>query len=150
MTARVTMPRNICRIGVSLCLLLVATSTASLAQVEHNYRVGPQHTACDSLALDGLGLEAALERLRNTAFRYRQEFRLSRPDGLRGATYYSCDHQTGLLAVRYGSSDLLYEEVPRAVWVDWTASGDPEAFFHEKVQGRFPSRWNTLPDEGVK
>ena len=53
-------------------------------EVEHNYKMGPQKTACDSLDLHQLEDTEQIEVIRNTSFRFDQNFRLTRKSGLQG------------------------------------------------------------------
>lgn len=124
------------RIPMAL-LLSVFISVEGMAQVEHNYTVGPTNTACDSLNIAGLTAGEAIEAIRHTTFRHVQQFRLSRQSGLRGGTYYSCDQVQGMAVVRYGQKELLFLDLPKKVWDQWLGSDDPESFFLDHIQHQF-------------
>ena len=118
-------------------LSTVLISMESIAQVEHNYTVGPTNTACDSLNIIGLTSEEAIKSIRSTTFRFVQQFRLSRQSGLHGSAYYSCDQVQGMAVVRYGQKELLFLDLPKKVWDQWLVSGDPESFFLDHIQNQF-------------
>ena len=118
-------------------LLTVLISVEGMAQVEHNYTVGPANTACDSLNIVGLATGEAIEAIRSTTFRFAQQFRLSRKSGLQGGAYYSCDQVQGMAVVRYGEKELLFLDLPKKVWEQWLVSDDPESFFLDHIQHQF-------------
>lgn len=101
-------------------------------EVEHNYLVEPQFTDCDSLKIDGLATEKAIERVRSAKFRYQQNIKLTRHSGLKSAEFYSCNMISGLLVVQFDNEQFLFSAVSKADWEAITSSSDPEGFYLEK------------------
>ncbi len=122
---------------IGVMLLCLSPDIKIYAQVEHNYHVVSGFTDCDSLMLKGLDKDEALKLLQNTRFRYQQEFRLTRREGLKTGAFYSCDGKQGYLAVTYDGKKYLYVNVPLENWEQFTKSTDPERYFLNNVRDKF-------------
>jgi len=128
------------RVGSILIFIAQMTLITNLysQEVEHNYKVGPQQTTCDSITLDSYHLEEAIEKLRSTKFRFQQNFKLTRKQGFKGGEYYSCDNKTGFLIIKQDDLQILYENVKRKVWDELISSSDPEGYYLKKRDKLFP------------
>ncbi len=111
------------------CILVLIISPAFGQEVEHNYRVGPQVTTCDSLVLDHLSESEAIEQIRSSKFRFQQSFKLTRKQGFKGGEYFSCDNNVGYLILKNNDSEKLYVEVQKEFWEFLITSSDPEGYF---------------------
>ena len=113
---------------VAMVAVLLLSIEAAGQEVEHNYLVGPQFTDCDSLKMDGLTAEQAIEKIRKTKYRFDQKFRLTRKQGLQKGEFYSCDNQTGYLVITFDGQELLYFHVNKDFWNNLITSTDPEGY----------------------
>ena len=115
------------------------TSTMfTFGQVEHNYSIVSGYTNCDSLDLKDIEKKEVLKLLEQASFRFRQEFKLTRQEGLKGAAYYSCDGERGYLAVFYHDHSYLFKNVTKEIWVGFSKSSDPEGFFTKQILSKVP------------
>jgi hypothetical protein len=110
-------------------MLLCSAFPAEAQEVEHNYLVGPQFTQCDSLEIEGMPLEEAIEKIRETKFRYQQNFILTRRHGFKGGEYYSCNNTEGYLIVLYHDNTVVYQNVKKEFWEKLISSTDPEGVY---------------------
>lgn len=101
-------------------------------EIEHNYKVEPQFTSCDSLVIQDLSLEQAINLIRDTNFRIRQSFKLTRQQGFKGGEYFSCDGKIGFLIIKYPETEFLFQDVKKEIWQALRTSRDPEGYFLEK------------------
>jgi hypothetical protein len=106
-------------------------------EVEHNYLVGPQNTDCDSLEIEGVSKDKAIEFIESTTFRFERQFRLRRQSGLMGGWMYSCDYQSGFLIVLFDSVRFLYADVPVAEWDALVGAANPEVYYLETVRRKY-------------
>lgn len=114
----------------SILLISLLNCFCSFAQeVEHNYKVGPQSTNCDSLDISGQSASQSIELIRATKFRFNQSFRLSRKQGLQLGAYYSCDNKGGFLIIKYDGKENLYHKVDKHLWEEFISSSDPEGYY---------------------
>lgn len=114
---------------INFLLMLGSISICAAQEVEHNYQVGPQYTSCDSLKIQKLSTEQAIEQIRGTKFRVQQSFKLTRREGFKGGEFYSCDGNTGFLIIKFNESELLYTDVEKEIWKNLKTSQDPEGYF---------------------
>ena len=126
------------RLFITGCAILFTWLAGNAyAQVEHNYHVVSGFTGCDSLDLKGLEKQQSIKILQETRFRYQQEFRLTRPQGLKRGAYYSCDGRKGYLVVTYDDRNYLYSDVPLQVWEKLITSSDPQEYFLKNIKNVF-------------
>ena len=121
-------------------LLSVILVQAKAQEVEHNYPVGPQNTNCDSLVIrPGMNQELISDILENTVFRFSQEFRLRRLNGLQYGKFYSCDGEEGYLIIQFDGSKVIYLGVEKTHWDALTKSTDPDNYYLQNIQKKYPS-----------
>ena len=116
---------------ITCLFLMLVIANCDAQDVEHNYKVGPQSTSCDSLILEALNPERAIEKIRDAKFRFQQSFKLTRRQGFKEGEFYSCDGEIGFLIIKYNESEFLYVEVKNEIWDKLKTSQDPEGYFLE-------------------
>lgn len=123
--------RQIIFIRIILFSILLTTGANKLfaQEVEHNYKVGPQVTTCDSLNLKSVPSDLRLKTVRKTKFRFRQSFKLTRQKGFQSGEYFSCDNISGYLILKYNGVEMLYHEVKKEIWKALISSSDPEGYY---------------------
>lgn len=119
---------------IKACILTIVSiagwSINSAAQeIEHNYLVGPQYTDCDSLKIEHILKDEAIRTIKGSTFRYTQNFKLTRRQGLMAGAFYSCDNETGYLIIQYDKVEYLYFDMTRKDWELLKSSKDPEGFY---------------------
>jgi hypothetical protein len=119
---------------------LVIISSSHAQEVEHNFLVGPQFTNCDSLKLNGLTIEKAIQCIHAADYRYQQEFKLTRRTGLKGGAFFSCNMEVGFLIINFDEEQFLFTEVSKSDWEAFIATSDPEGYFLEKNES-----WHQYP-----
>ncbi len=124
-------------------ILILVISTMWVGQimaqeVEHNFLVGPQYTDCDSLDFEDIKKGEAIEIIKASKFRYTQNFKLTRKQGLMGGNFYSCDNQTGFLIIIYENLDCLYFNISKDEWEALITSKDPEGYYLDQRE-KWPS-----------
>jgi len=121
----------------ALIALVLANSSFTFSQVEHNYLVGPQSTNCDSLDLSSDSLGELIKRIENSTFRFQQQFKISRTYGIMNARYFSCDGERGFLIMKIDKKDLIYFEVPKSVWDTLITSSDINAYYASQIRDHY-------------
>lgn len=112
-----------------LLVTLLNSHFAMAQEVEHNYKVGPQHTNCDSLNIEDKSVDKSIAIIRHTKFRFNQSFQLRSKQGLQSGEYYSCDNKIGFLIIKYEGKEFLYQRVGKKTWEDFISSSDPEGYY---------------------
>ena len=124
------MIQKILRIVHLVGLVVIIIVNISFGQdVEHNYKVGPQITTCDSLDVSDSSLEKTIQTIKSSKFRFQQSFKLTRRQGFKGGEYYSCDGESGFLVIKYNDEMLLFINVKKSIWDKLISSSDPEGYF---------------------
>ena len=110
-------------------------ASSALAQVEHNFIVGPNNTTCDSLKTEKVPDLIGL--VRSTKFRIVEELKVSRYKVPRHVWFYSCDGNTGYLIVRETeASEVLFEGVGKEDWNTLLNSKDPITYY-ENLKAKY-------------
>jgi hypothetical protein len=118
-------------------LTTVCTVAPLFAQVEHNYKVGPQSTNCDSLEIRAFSTDDAISIIKQSSFRYQQQFKISRTYGVMSASFFSCDGKLGYLIVKVEKKDYIYIDVPKSKWTGLISSADINGFYDEEINGNY-------------
>ena len=136
------------RIFASLILTVIFLCAYNpvIAQVEHNYEVGPQSANCDTLNLRSTPLPKAISTIELTTFRYQQQFKISRTYGIMSARFYSCDGELGYLVLKVDKRDILYFEVPEDIWKRLISSADINGFYEAEIK----SNYDFIKEEGLE
>lgn len=126
------------KIFLMIGVLTILYSSKSLyAQVERNYKVGPQSTNCDSLNLNAIFIDEAISIIEQTTFRYQQQFKISRTYGVMNARFYSCDGKLGYLIMNVDKKDFIYFDIPEPVWTDFISSADINGYYDDEIKGNY-------------
>lgn len=118
-------------------LTAICTVVPLFAQVEHNYKVGPKSTNCDSLEIRTLSLDDAISIIKQSSFRFQQQFKISRTYGVMNASFFSCDGKLGYLIIKVEKKDYIYFDVPKSKWADLISSEDINNFYNENIKGNY-------------
>jgi len=110
---------------------------AAYGQVEHNYPVGPQYTNCDSLDISSASLVEMIGSIENSKFRFQQQFKISRTYGIMNARFYSCDGEKGFLIMKVDKKDLIYLDVPKAIWDALITAADINVYYKAEIRDAF-------------
>ncbi len=113
-------------------LLIISVSGSFSQEVEHNYKIGPQVTTCDSMVISDSSPETAIETIKSSKFRFQQSFKLTRRQGFKGGEYYSCDGESGFMVIKYNDERLLFTDVNKSIWDKLISSSDPEGLYLEE------------------
>jgi hypothetical protein len=117
--------------------IIIGLNNSVYAQVEHNYKVGPQSANCDTLDITSFPLEEAISAIELTTFRYQQQFKISRTYGVMNARFYSCDGNSGYLIIKIDKKDIIYVEVPEKIWKGLISSADINGFYDAEIKGNY-------------
>ncbi|MEM9391623.1 MAG: hypothetical protein AAGA02_14190 [Bacteroidota bacterium] len=121
------------RFLIFIGLKLVALQ--GIAQVEHNFTMGPNNTTCDSLETDGAS--NLIELVRSTKFRLAEELKVSRYKVPKHVWFYSCNGKTGYLIARETDEiEILFKEVNKEDWNILLDSKDPITAY-QKLKSKY-------------
>ncbi len=120
-----------------LIILILLYAQQAVGQVRHNYPVGSSRINCDTLHVIDLGKEEALKMLEQTTFRYKQEFKMTRKQGLQGGAYYLCGSNNSFLVVVIDDKKSIFRNVPLEIWKEFSESSDPENYYLKKISREF-------------
>ena len=122
--------KTIIAIILFLCPIIV------MAQVEHNFKMGPKNTDCHTLPSTFESAEQAISAVESSKFRFQQSIRISRIQSPRSVVFYSCDGEQGyLIAQENETLRLIYPDVPMAVWNDFINEENPIEFYNTQIKG---------------
>ena len=103
-------------------------------QVKHNYQVEPNATTCDSLNIFGMNLEESILEIENATFRFKQQFEISRVEGIRSARYFTCDGVLGYLIVIIGDNKYVFIDMPKFKWEEMIRAADINQYYEDEIE----------------
>lgn len=99
-----------------------------------NMPVDPKNTNCQHLPEVFADGTAAIARVKAAKFNYHQNFKTTRRSGLMQASYASCDFKIGYLMVTYDGNEMIYPNVPMALWKEFQSTSDIDGFYFKKIK----------------
>jgi hypothetical protein len=81
----------------------------SLATVEHSYD-------CNQLPTSYTSYDEAIKIIKSKHFKIEESVNTSNSTWIRGASYYSCDGNSGFLIINTDRHDYLHSGVPITIW----------------------------------
>ncbi|MBL3656651.1 hypothetical protein [Fulvivirga sediminis] len=119
-------------------ILLLFTTTISIAQVQHNFEKGPENTNCHELPPEFANHNEAIKALTSTTFRLKETLSISKHLNPQALRYYSCDGKSGyLVAKETDSTYQVYPQIPYKLWQEFSESKDPVYFYKEKIKTQY-------------
>ena len=85
-----------------------------------------------------MNLEESILEIENATFRFKQQFEISRVEGIRSAHFLSCDGITGYLILIVSNKDYVFREVPKTKWDDLISSSDINQYFIREIRDLYP------------
>jgi hypothetical protein len=85
-----------------------------------------------------MNLQESILEIENTTFRFKQQFKISRVEGIRSARFFSCDGIIGYLILIVSNKEFVYREVPKTKWDDLISSSDINQYFIKDIKDSYP------------
>ncbi len=123
------------RLAVLVFFLL--NCVEAFSQDYHNKKVDPEKVDCHVLPDTFATMKDAVQALEGSTFRFTQQFKTGKPEGVMAAKFYSCDNETGYLALKVDGKYVIYLHVPRKRWVELTQSDNLDEYYQKNLAGKF-------------
>lgn len=111
-------------------IVAILLAQSALAQVEHNYPVGPNTVTCDSIDWKAMTKQQIMASLSDETFRFSQQIKVNASKGFQGAQYYSCNNASGYLIIKQDGRYILYSNVEKIYWDKLVSSKDPAGHYY--------------------
>ena len=118
-------------------IVFLIISQAGLAQDKSDNENQKNDTtkSCNELKKEDLGAEhEAIEKLQEYEFNFVQTFETMFVQGVKKATFYSCENGNRYMVVETHRRDFLYENVTRRVWENFKNASSVNGFFYQYIR----------------
>ena len=117
---------------VIILSLFLSINYSAFCQVEHNFKMDPEKTDCHELELTG-NVQQDLIKIKESTFRVKEEFKISRYHVPNKVDFYSCDGMNGILVATENDSTIkIIKDVKKSVWDSLTSTDDPIKYYKIK------------------
>lgn len=79
----------------------------------------------------------ANKEIKSTNFKIEESLDTSRSSFIEGASYYSCDGNTGFLLIEIRNTEYIYQNVPLSVWKNFKSAESLGRFYGRNIKGSY-------------
>ncbi|MEJ7830585.1 MAG: KTSC domain-containing protein [Segetibacter sp.] len=92
---------------------------------------------CDKLPTQFSSYDHAVSKIKSSLFKIKEEANASKSSWIRGASFYSCDGNTGFFILQTAKQDYLYSNMPYSVWTEFKNAESLGKFYNENIKHRY-------------
>ena len=92
---------------------------------------------CSKLPDSFPSYQDGLNMVENTKFDFTDQVDTSESSWVRGASYYSCNGDTGFLILNTDSHVYIHQEVPKKLWEGFIKANSFGRFYNRNIKGRY-------------
>lgn len=92
---------------------------------------------CDKLPTQFSSYDQAVSKIESSDFKIKEEANTSKSSWIRGASFYSCDGNTGFYIIQTDKQEYLYINMPYSVWAEFKNSESLGKFYNENIKHRY-------------
>lgn len=93
--------------------------------------------SCDKLPTQFSSYDQAVSKIESSDFKIKEEANTSKSSWIRGASFYSCDGNTGFYILQTDKQDYLYTNMPYSVWTEFKNAESLGKFYNENIKHRY-------------
>jgi len=81
--------------------------------------------------------DEAISKVKSTDFKISESVATDKSSWIRGASYYSCDGQTGYLIIETDNRSYIHSGVPVSVWKEFKDAESFGSHYDHNIKGRY-------------
>lgn len=93
--------------------------------------------SCDKLPTQFSSYDQAVSKIKSSDFKIKEEANTSKSSWIIGASFYSCDGNTGFYILQTDKQDYLYTNMPYSVWTEFKNAESLGKFYNENIKHRY-------------
>ena len=91
---------------------------------------------CNSLG-NFKSYDEAIAKVKDTKFKVSESLDTDKSSWIRGASYYSCDGQTGYLIIETDKHPYIHARVPLSAWNGFKIASSFGSYYDHNIKGRY-------------
>ncbi len=92
---------------------------------------------CNELPAYFNNYKHALEKVKSASFKISDKINTYKSIWIRGASFYSCDSQTGFLIIETDKKEYIHQDVPINVWNNFKKAGSFGSYYSSNIKGKY-------------
>ncbi len=102
-------------------------------------------TSCNSQSCNDLppqfnSYQQANKEIKSANFTIEESIDTSISTFIEGATYYSCDGETGFLVIEIKNTEYIHQNVPITLWRNFKQADSFGRFYNSNIKGNYPTK----------
>lgn len=93
--------------------------------------------SCDKLPTQFSSYDQAVSKIESSDFKIQEKANTSKSSWIRGASFYSCDGNTGFYILQTDKQDYLYTNMPYSVWTEFINAESLGKYYNENIKHRY-------------
>ena len=98
---------------------------------------GCTQTDCANLSKSFSSYDQAIYEVKNAKFKIADHVNTSRSSFITGASYYSCDGQTGFLIIGLNNRQYIHKDLPMKVWLSFKKATSFGTFYNQNIRNKY-------------
>lgn len=92
---------------------------------------------CDELPNSYTSYDEAVKEIKAANFKIQEKVNTSKSSWIRGASFYSCDGNTGFFILQTDSQEYIYSDVPVDIWEGFKSADSFGSYYDYNIKHRF-------------
>ena len=92
---------------------------------------------CESLPNEYGNFDEAISKIKAYSFKINETINTSKSSWFRGASYYSCDGQTGFFIIKTDKKEYLYSNLPIAIWEEFKDAVSFGSYYDLNIKNKY-------------
>lgn len=92
---------------------------------------------CDKIPTQFSSYDQAVSKIESSDFKIKEEANTSKSSWIRGASFYSCDGNTGFFILQTDKKNYLYTDIPYSVWTEFKNSESLGKYYNEYIKHHY-------------
>lgn len=96
-----------------------------------------EKTSCENLPQSFTSYTEAKKQIKSAKFKIKEEAITERSSWIRGATYFSCDGETGCFLFKTDSKEYIYKGVPYTIWNGFKKAESLGRYYNNYIKDKY-------------
>lgn len=92
---------------------------------------------CNQLPNSFNNYRQALKEVKSAKFEINDKINTSKSSWIRGASFYSCDLQTGYLIIKTDKKEYIHQDIPIEVWNNFKKADSFGRYYSRNIRGKY-------------
>lgn len=115
----------------------VITNLKQTEEISDNEKSANETLSCTGLSNQYSSYSEAVTSIKSADFKIKESINTSRSSWVRGASFYSCDGETGFFIIKTDKQDYLYSNLPTHIWEGFKNADSFGSYYDRNIKNKY-------------